>query len=80
MVTATIAEPRRIASASGEGCKRCRGADHTLHSARAPDATNGSKGNFILSLGPWVKVLKPATLRDEVAALARETSALYDRP
>jgi len=33
--------------------------------------------NFILSLGPWVKVLKPAALRKEVAELARETAALY---
>lgn len=33
--------------------------------------------NFILSLGPWVKVLKPPVLRNEVAALARESAALY---
>jgi predicted DNA-binding transcriptional regulator YafY len=33
--------------------------------------------NFILSLGPWVKVLKPAALRKEVAELAGETMALY---
>ncbi|MFZ0890508.1 MAG: WYL domain-containing protein [Candidatus Binataceae bacterium] len=34
--------------------------------------------NFILSLGPWVKVLKPEALRKEVAGLARETTALYN--
>jgi predicted DNA-binding transcriptional regulator YafY len=35
--------------------------------------------NFILGLGPWVKVLKPPELRNEVAELARETAALYKR-
>ncbi|HTW87435.1 MAG TPA: WYL domain-containing protein [Candidatus Binataceae bacterium] len=33
--------------------------------------------NFILSLGPWVKVLKPAGLRKEVGELAAEMAALY---
>ncbi len=33
--------------------------------------------NFILSLGPWVKVLKPASLRDELADLARQMADLY---
>ncbi len=33
--------------------------------------------NFILSLGPWVKVLKPPALRKEIAKLAREAAALY---
>jgi predicted DNA-binding transcriptional regulator YafY len=33
--------------------------------------------NFILSHGPWVKVLKPAALRKEVAELVHETAALY---
>ena len=33
--------------------------------------------NFILSFGPWVKVLKPAALREEIGDLARETIALY---
>jgi predicted DNA-binding transcriptional regulator YafY len=35
--------------------------------------------NFILGLGPWVKVLKPPALREEMAELARETAALYIR-
>ena len=33
--------------------------------------------NFILSLGPWVKVIKPAALQKEVADLAHEMTALY---
>lgn len=33
--------------------------------------------NFILSLGPWVDVLKPAALRNEVCDLASQTAALY---
>src|SRR5208283_3956804 len=32
--------------------------------------------NFILSLGPWVKVLKPPALRKEVSELAGEMAAL----
>ena len=34
--------------------------------------------NFILSLGPWVKVLKPPALRKEVSELAGEMAALYN--
>jgi proteasome accessory factor B len=33
--------------------------------------------NFIFSQGPWVKVLKPAALRDEVSKLLRDMAALY---
>jgi proteasome accessory factor B len=33
--------------------------------------------NFILSLGPWVEVLRPAALRKEVADLARQSYELY---
>lgn len=33
--------------------------------------------NFILSLGPWVKVLKPLALRKEVAELASQADDLY---
>jgi predicted DNA-binding transcriptional regulator YafY len=35
--------------------------------------------NFILSLGPWVKVLKPQALRNEVAELTSRMAALYRR-
>ncbi|SRR5579875_892938 len=33
--------------------------------------------NFILSLGPWVKVLGPASLRDELADLTGQMADLY---
>lgn len=33
--------------------------------------------NFILGLGPWVEVLKPASLRRELAGLTREAADLY---
>ncbi len=33
--------------------------------------------NWILGFGPWVKVLKPKSLRDEVAALHAEAAGLY---
>jgi predicted DNA-binding transcriptional regulator YafY len=33
--------------------------------------------NFILSLGPWVKVLKPPALRKEIAELTDRTASLY---
>lgn len=33
--------------------------------------------NFILSLGPWVKVLGPVSLRDELADLAGQMANLY---
>jgi predicted DNA-binding transcriptional regulator YafY len=34
--------------------------------------------NFILSLGPWIKVLKPAALRNEMAKLTTEMAGLYE--
>jgi hypothetical protein len=34
--------------------------------------------NFVLSLGPWVKVLKPIALRSEISGLAGEMAALYN--
>jgi proteasome accessory factor B len=34
--------------------------------------------NFILSQGPWVKVLKPVGFREEIAKLLREMAALYE--
>lgn len=33
--------------------------------------------NWILSLGPWVKILKPVELRDEVSTLLAHASRLY---
>ena len=33
--------------------------------------------SWILSLSPWVRVLQPASLRQEVARRLREASALY---
>lgn len=33
--------------------------------------------NWILGFGPWVKVLKPKSLRDEVAQLHRGAAGLY---
>lgn len=33
---------------------------------------------WILSLGPWVRVLRPRELRDDVAAKLRQGAALYD--
>ena len=34
----------------------------------------------ILSLGPYVRVVKPRALRDEVAAALTEAGRLYERP
>ena len=34
--------------------------------------------NFILGFGPWIKVLKPLSLRNEVARLLGEAAALYN--
>jgi predicted DNA-binding transcriptional regulator YafY len=36
--------------------------------------------NWIMSWGPRAEVLAPATLRETIAALARETAALYSAP
>lgn len=36
--------------------------------------------NWILGFGPWLEVLGPPALRDEVAAAARRTAALYAGP
>lgn len=36
--------------------------------------------NWILSMGPWIEVLKPAELRAEVADLLLKASSLYARP
>ncbi len=36
--------------------------------------------NWILSMGPWIEVLKPDELRAEVADLLREASSLYRPP
>jgi predicted DNA-binding transcriptional regulator YafY len=36
--------------------------------------------SWILSLGPYVKVVKPRALRDEVAAALREAGRLYEPP
>ncbi len=35
--------------------------------------------NWILSLGPWVEVLKPAKLRSEISELITEAARLYRR-
>ena len=36
--------------------------------------------SWILSLGPYVRVVKPRALRDEVAAALTEAGRLYERP
>jgi predicted DNA-binding transcriptional regulator YafY len=33
--------------------------------------------NWILGFGPWIKVLKPKSLRDEVGQLHRDATRLY---
>lgn len=33
--------------------------------------------NWILGTGPWIKVLKPKSLRDEVGQLHRDAARLY---
>ena len=35
--------------------------------------------SWILSLAPWVKVLRPASLRDEIAGRLRDAARLYER-
>jgi hypothetical protein len=35
--------------------------------------------SWILSQAPWVKVLRPAALRDEVARRLRDGAALYTK-
>ena len=35
--------------------------------------------NCLLGFGPWIRVLKPKSLRDEVAQLHREAARLYGR-
>jgi predicted DNA-binding transcriptional regulator YafY len=54
---------------------RRRGDGKTVLSLRVRGTTE--LRNFILSLGPWVKVLKPSALRNEIATLARQSAALY---
>ena len=37
------------------------------------------QGNWILGFGPWLRVLKPRELQDEVGLLVQECARLYRR-
>jgi predicted DNA-binding transcriptional regulator YafY len=53
--------------------ERSDGAVHLKMTVRGTDELR----NWILSYGPWMKVLRPEKLRDEVATRLAEASALY---
>ncbi|MGH7814749.1 MAG: helix-turn-helix transcriptional regulator [Candidatus Binataceae bacterium] len=57
--------------------KFIRRGGHTILTMRVRGTTE--LRNFILSHGPWIEVLKPASLREEIAGLFAEGARLYGR-